>query len=62
MQTPAKNTDLRHVPTALSPVERNAAVRESKLLKSIRDLGTKYLLHPQYNGHYQPELHKRVIR
>jgi hypothetical protein len=60
MQTPAKNTDLRHVSTDLSPAERNAAIREGKLQKAIRALGTNWLLHPQYAGRYQPELHKRV--
>lgn len=59
MRTPAKNTDLRHVDTGLSPTERAAAVRDGKLQKAIRALGTNWLLHPQYAGHYQPELHQR---
>jgi len=60
MRTPTKNTDLRHVQTGLTPAERAAAVHEGKLQKSIRALGANWLLHPQYTGHYQPELHKRI--
>ena len=60
MKTPARNTDLRHVSTGLTPAERDDAIREGKLQRAIRALGTNWLLHPQYSGHYQPELHKRV--
>ena len=59
MKTPIKNQDLRHVDTALTASERIAALNECKLLKSIRNLGTHWLLHPNYSGHYQPELHAR---
>jgi hypothetical protein len=62
MKTPAKNTDLRHVVTDLSEKDRINAVREGKLQKAIRELGTNWLLHPKYVGKYQPELHKRVAR
>jgi hypothetical protein len=54
-----KNTDLRHVQTALSPDERLSAINESKRLQAIKALGSRWLLAPDYDGHYRPELHAR---
>jgi hypothetical protein len=51
-----KNTDLRHVQTALSPDERLSAINESKRLQAIKALGSRWLLAPDYDGHYRPEL------
>lgn len=62
MKTPIKNQDLRLVDTALTASERVAALNECKLLKAKRNLGTHWLLHPNYSGHYQPELHARQPR
>lgn len=59
MNTPARNSDLRHIDTCslLTEEERIAAINQSKALKSIRALGNNWLLHPEYSGNYQPELH-----
>lgn len=62
MKTPIKNQDLRHVDTELTASERTAALTECKLMKAKRNLGTYWLLHPNYSGHYQPELHARTAR
>jgi hypothetical protein len=51
-----KNTDLRHIQTALTPDERLAAVNECKRLQAIKALGNRWLLAPDYSGHYRPEL------
>jgi hypothetical protein len=56
MNTPQKMEDLRHVETCLTLDERIAAVNESKLLRAIRALGDRWLLSPNYSGHYRPEL------
>lgn len=55
-----KNTDLRHVSTALAPDERLAAINENKRLQAIKALGSRWLLAPDYDGHYQPELSPKV--
>ncbi len=60
MNTPHKMQDLRHVDTGLSEEQRSAALYECKLLKALRALGKNWLLHPQYSGHYVPELHARA--
>lgn len=57
MNTPQRMTDLRHVDSGLTPEQRIAAINQSKALKSIRALGNNWLLHPEYSGNYQPELH-----
>lgn len=62
METPRQNEDLRHVSSNLTADERVAAINECKVLKSIRALGRNWLLHPEYSGHYQPELHARQGR
>ncbi len=51
-----KNTDLRLVETGLTEDERIAAINESKRLQAIRALGNRWLLAPDYCGHYRPEL------
>lgn len=51
-----KMTDLRHITTALAPDERLAAVNENKRLQAIKALGNRWLLAPDYDGHYRPEL------
>lgn len=58
-RTPQANEDLRHVQTYLAPDERLAAINENKRLQAIRALGSRWLLAPDYDGHYQPELHAR---
>jgi hypothetical protein len=55
-----KNLDLRHVETALAPSERLAAINENKRLQAIRALGNRWLLAKDYNGHYRPELTRKV--
>lgn len=55
--TPRKMTDLRHVDTGLSAEQRIDALNECKLFRSLRQLGKHWLLHPEYSGHYIPELH-----
>lgn len=59
MKSPAKNQDLRHFDTGLTLEERANAITEGRILKSIRALGRNWLLHPEYSGHYQPELHRK---
>lgn len=46
MKTPARNSDLRHVKTGLSAMERHEAILEGRRLQQIRELGDAYLLHP----------------
>lgn len=58
--TPHRGDDLRHVQTFLTPDERAAALIECKRLKAIEQLGTKWLLAKDYDGHYKPELMKKV--
>jgi hypothetical protein len=60
MNTPRKMQDLRHVQTGLTPEQRVAALNENKRFKALRMLGTNWLLHPQYSGHYKPEMHVRI--
>lgn len=60
MKTPQKMEDLRHFQTALAPDERLAAINENKRLQAIRALGSRWLLSPNYDGHYQPELSPKV--
>jgi hypothetical protein len=55
-----KNTDLRHIQTALTPSERLAAINENKRLQAIRSLGSRWLLAKDYSGHYQPVLSPKV--
>lgn len=62
LRTPKINEDLRHVETALAPDERLAAINENKRLQAIRALGNRWLLAPDYCGHYVPELHARGAR
>lgn len=60
--TPRKNEDLRHFETTLTAEERRDAILECKLFRALNTLGKKWLLHPEYNGHYTPELHARIAR
>lgn len=50
------NVDLRHFETGLSDEERRQAIQECRRLKAIDALGDKWLLSPNYSGHYRPEL------
>ncbi|KVC83989.1 hypothetical protein [Burkholderia ubonensis] len=56
-----KNFDLRHIDTALAPDERLAAINENKRLQAIRALGSRWLLSPDYSGHYRPELMPKEV-
>lgn len=40
-----KMTDLRHIETGLSALDRHEAINECKKLKQIAELGERYLLH-----------------
>ena len=51
-----KNTDLLTIETGLSEDERREAVQECRRLKAIDALGDRWLLSPNYSGHYEPEL------
>lgn len=55
------NVDLRHVQTGLSDDERREAIQECRRLKAIDALGDKWLLSPNYSGHYRPELMRKVV-
>ena len=59
MQTPKKMDDLKDWETGLTAEQRLAALNESKAMKAIRELGNRWLLARDYNGHYEPELHGR---
>lgn len=54
-----KNTDLRTIETDLSEDERREAINEFRRLRAIDALGDKWLLSPNYSGHYEPELMPR---
>ncbi len=62
MDTPRKNEDLKNWPDTLTAEERLQARNEGKRQKWLATLGTKWLGHPQYDGHYTPELHVRAAR
>jgi len=47
--TPARNTDLRHVDSGLSPAERKAARLEGLRQKSIALLGNRWLLASEHS-------------
>jgi hypothetical protein len=55
-----KNFDLRNYQTGLSDDDRLAAINESKRLQAIQRLGSRWLLAKNYDGHYQPELTRKV--
>lgn len=46
MNTPARNTDIRHIDTGLSAEEKRAAREEGLRQKQRRELGERYLCHP----------------
>ncbi|KWN80828.1 hypothetical protein WM24_23620 [Burkholderia ubonensis] len=60
-RTPQRNQDLKDFQTALAPDERLAAINENKRLQAIRALGSRWLLSPDYSGHYRPELMPKEV-
>lgn len=56
-------TDLRHVDTDLSDMEKHEAILENRRLQQIRELGDAYLLHPSNapaRGIYHPTTGMRL--
>lgn len=55
-----KMTDLRHVETGLTEMEKHEAILESRRLQQIRELGDKWLGSLNYSGHYVPALTNKL--
>lgn len=47
MKTPARNEDLRHFESDLTPMEKHEAILESRRLLQIREMGEAWVAHPK---------------